>query len=151
MGAEDTGAMDPEFREFAIRLARVYARQNPTLRAMDVLQEFVAGVIRTIHKGNEFIVRTADLRSMDAKDPAERMPRQQRRVREAAFQDVVEQVHQDQQQREQQQESSRRGGDQRLQPPSRCAAAWLVGSGLGLARRCLALAACLVVGLLPLA
>ena len=30
------------------------------------------------------------------------------------------------------------------------AAAWLVGSGLGLARRCLALAACLVVGLLPL-
>ena len=117
MGAEDTGSMDPEFREFAIRLARVCARQNPTLRVSDVLQEFVAGVIRTIHKGNEIIVRTADLRSMDAKDPAERMPRQQRRVREAAFQDVVEQVHQDQQQREQQQERSRRGGNQTLQPP----------------------------------
>ena len=63
LGAEDSGALDPEFKElkeFARRLARVCAQQNPTLRASDVLQEFVAGVIRTIHKGNEIIVRTAD-------------------------------------------------------------------------------------------
>ena len=32
--------MDQEFREFAIRLARVCPRQNPTLRVSDVLQEF---------------------------------------------------------------------------------------------------------------
>ena len=43
---------------------------------------------------------------MDALDPAERMPRQQRRAREAAFREVIEQAHQDQQQREQQQEHS---------------------------------------------
>ena len=60
LGAEDSGALDPEFKEFARRLARVCAQQNPTLRASDVLQEFVAGVIRTSHKGNEIIVRTAD-------------------------------------------------------------------------------------------
>ena len=60
LGAEDTGAMDPKFKEFARRLARVCAQQNPTLRASNVLSEFVAGVKRTIHKGNEIIVRTAD-------------------------------------------------------------------------------------------
>jgi hypothetical protein len=38
-------------------------RQNPALRLADVLQEFVSGVVRTNHKGNDIIVRTADLRS----------------------------------------------------------------------------------------
>ena len=116
LGAEDTGALDPEFKEFARRLARVCARQNPTLKAAEVQQEFAAGVIRTIHKGNEIIVRTADLRSMDALDPAERMPRQQRRAREAAFREVIEQAHQDQQQRERQQERSQRDANQRRPP-----------------------------------
>jgi len=89
LGAEDTGAMDPEFKEFARRLARMCVRQNPALRLADVLQEFVSGVARTIHKGNEIIVRTADLRSMDALDPVERLPRQERILRAAAMQEVV--------------------------------------------------------------
>ena len=117
LGAEDTGALDPEFKEFARRLARVCARQNPTLKASEVQKEFAAGVIRTIHKGNEIIVRTADLRSMDALDPAERMPRQQRKAREAAFRDVVEQVRQDQQRRQAEPEHRRRDANQRRQPP----------------------------------
>jgi hypothetical protein len=54
-------------------------------------KEFVSGVARTIHKGNEIIVRTADLRSMDALDPVERLPRQERILRAAAMQEVVEQ------------------------------------------------------------
>jgi hypothetical protein len=57
--------------------------------------EFVSGVARTIHKGNELIVRTAYLRSMDAVDPAERLPRQERILRAAAMQEVVEQIHRD--------------------------------------------------------
>ena len=31
-------------------------QQNPALRLADVLQEFVSGMARTIHKGNEIIV-----------------------------------------------------------------------------------------------
>ncbi len=58
-----------------------------------MLDEFVSGVAQTIHKGNEIIVRTADLRSMDALDTMERLPRKERILRAAAMQEVVEQIH----------------------------------------------------------
>jgi len=77
-------------------------RQNPALKSGEVLKEFVSGVARTIHKGNEIIVRTADLRSMDALDPIERLPRRERILRAAAMHEVVDQIHRDQRQREEQ-------------------------------------------------
>jgi hypothetical protein len=69
------------------------AHPQPDLRQQHLQ---VSGVARTIHKGNEIIVRTADLRSMDALDPVERLPRQERILRAAAMQEVVEQIHRDQ-------------------------------------------------------
>ena len=81
------------------------------LRLADVLQEFVSGVARTIHKGNEVIVRTADLRSVDVLDPTERLPRQERILR-AAMQEVVEQIHRDQRQQEQEEQRGQQQGSQ---------------------------------------
>jgi hypothetical protein len=75
-----------------------------------VLQEFVSGVARTIHRGNEIIVRTADLRSMDALDPMERLPRQERILRAAAMQEVVKQIHRDQLQQEQEEQCGQQQG-----------------------------------------
>ncbi len=102
--------MDPGFKEFARRLAHMYVRHNPALRLADVLQEFVSGVARTIHRGNEIIVRTADLRSMDALDPMERLPRQERILRAAAMQEVVKQIHRDQLQQEQEEQCGQQQG-----------------------------------------
>ena len=71
LGADDTGAMDPEFREFAKQLACVCANNNSVLTPGDVLREFASGVARVIHKGNFVIAKTSDLRSMEAQQPVE--------------------------------------------------------------------------------
>ena len=94
LGADDTGAMDPEFREFAKQLACVCANNNSVLTPGDVLREFASGVARVIHKGNFVIAKTSDLRSMEAQQPVEMESPHWRRVRISLYQDALQQVKQ---------------------------------------------------------